>query len=363
MNVNRDNYESWFLDYLDGRLDAGQTGMLMSFLEFNPDLKEELEGMELLKLEAAGTEYDLKASLRKPASSPTPGNIIENFEDYCISCIEKQISPAEESMMKEIMEKDTGKRDMFSLYQATILKADESIIYPSPSRLRRRIIDIPRVRIIVTAAAAAAVLLLALPWLFRSPAENIPGSVEQNTNEARVEILPPEPAEMQKAGETGAIRETSSRIARSEIITAQQYAPAVQEEDKTTGDRQEFFEKEPVMLKRLESRGAERLETPGSTENTFLAVKSPANRPEYLSLDEYAMQQLNTRVLSNSPERKRLFWRMADAGIQKLNQLSEEDYSLARETDDSGRVRRFTFETPSFGISTPTRNPGIPGTY
>ena len=79
MNVNRDNYESWFLDYLDGRLDAGQTGMLMSFLEFNPDLKEELEGMELLKLEAAGTEYDLKASLRKPDSSPTPGNIIENF--------------------------------------------------------------------------------------------------------------------------------------------------------------------------------------------------------------------------------------------------------------------------------------------
>ena len=46
MNIGRDNYESYFMDYLDGKLDTVQVEVLMSFLEFNPDLKQELEGLE-----------------------------------------------------------------------------------------------------------------------------------------------------------------------------------------------------------------------------------------------------------------------------------------------------------------------------
>lgn len=52
------------------------------------------------------------------------------------------------------------------------------------------------------------------------------------------------------------------------------------------------------------------------------------------------------------------FWKLADAGLQKINELSdEEDYSLVREIDEQGQTRRFTFETPVFGISTPLGTP------
>jgi hypothetical protein len=41
MKISRQNYEQYFVDYLDGKLNDEQVGVLMSFLEFNPDLKEE----------------------------------------------------------------------------------------------------------------------------------------------------------------------------------------------------------------------------------------------------------------------------------------------------------------------------------
>ena len=50
MDISRNNYESWFLDYLDGRLNAAEEEILLSFLEFNQDLRTELGGFENLQL-------------------------------------------------------------------------------------------------------------------------------------------------------------------------------------------------------------------------------------------------------------------------------------------------------------------------
>ena len=46
MKIDRNNYEQYFIDYLDGRMDTDREKILLSFLKFNPDLKKELDGME-----------------------------------------------------------------------------------------------------------------------------------------------------------------------------------------------------------------------------------------------------------------------------------------------------------------------------
>ena len=40
--INRDNYEMWFVDYMDDTLHAAQRRSVEAFLAANPDLKEEL---------------------------------------------------------------------------------------------------------------------------------------------------------------------------------------------------------------------------------------------------------------------------------------------------------------------------------
>jgi hypothetical protein len=45
MKPDRTSYEIWLVDYLDGNLDSGQAGLLMAFIEENPDIKEEFEGL------------------------------------------------------------------------------------------------------------------------------------------------------------------------------------------------------------------------------------------------------------------------------------------------------------------------------
>jgi hypothetical protein len=43
MSINKQNYEAYFLDYIEGCLDDSATLEMMAFIRNNPELKEELE--------------------------------------------------------------------------------------------------------------------------------------------------------------------------------------------------------------------------------------------------------------------------------------------------------------------------------
>ena len=49
MKINRNNYEAFFIDYLEGNLDEKMVDDFIEFLQQNPDLKEELSVMRFDK--------------------------------------------------------------------------------------------------------------------------------------------------------------------------------------------------------------------------------------------------------------------------------------------------------------------------
>ena len=49
MKINRNNYEMYFIDYLDGVLSPDLVSELLLFLDENPDLKEELSDLDALR--------------------------------------------------------------------------------------------------------------------------------------------------------------------------------------------------------------------------------------------------------------------------------------------------------------------------
>ena len=66
MKITRSNYESWFLDYLEGNLDPLLNAEFQSFLKQNPDLAAELEDGDWLTLpKDEGIHFEEKDLLKK----------------------------------------------------------------------------------------------------------------------------------------------------------------------------------------------------------------------------------------------------------------------------------------------------------
>ena len=66
MSINRHNYEAYFLDYYEKNLNPAQVKELMSFLDHNPDLKDEFNDFELISLESDNqVSFPSKQSLKK----------------------------------------------------------------------------------------------------------------------------------------------------------------------------------------------------------------------------------------------------------------------------------------------------------
>ena len=68
MKITRDNYEPFFLDYLEGNLDENMIDQFLDFLEKNPDLKEELHLFEHVNLPEEHIDFSGKESLYKSAA-------------------------------------------------------------------------------------------------------------------------------------------------------------------------------------------------------------------------------------------------------------------------------------------------------
>jgi hypothetical protein len=93
MNINRNTYEIFIIDYLEGNLNPVQVSELLLFLEQNPDLKQELENLELVYLTQNEITPIDKTHLKKPEF-----NLIKkSFEHLLIANIEGDNTPDESS--------------------------------------------------------------------------------------------------------------------------------------------------------------------------------------------------------------------------------------------------------------------------
>jgi hypothetical protein len=97
MNINRNNYEVYIIDYFDGKLDPVQTAELMYFLSQNPDLEYEFNAFENLKMPESQIKFNDKEVLKKEYADVKSVTDI-NFEEFCIAEIEGDLD--EKSIIK-----------------------------------------------------------------------------------------------------------------------------------------------------------------------------------------------------------------------------------------------------------------------
>lgn len=147
--INMNNYEAYWVDYLDGKLDPVSEETLFSFLEKNTDLAASLIDADDYKLPTIELNFPGKKKLKAE-------NQIENL---IIAKIENQISDEDNVFITQKINSDPGIATTFLLYQKTILKVDKSIVFANKKQLKKTIV-IPWYTYVSTVAAAFAIVFV-----------------------------------------------------------------------------------------------------------------------------------------------------------------------------------------------------------
>lgn len=164
MKPDRNNYEIWIIDYLDGKLSAGQVNLLMEFLDNNPDIREEFDNLQMPVLVPGDEVFENKESLARSLRDITD----EQFDLLSIGHLENDLSDAQEEELSLIIKEDPGKRDRFEFINRIRLQPPENG-YRYKNRLKRLSAGAKVIRLSAAVIGAAAAVALFLLWFFRTP--------------------------------------------------------------------------------------------------------------------------------------------------------------------------------------------------
>ena len=353
MEISRQNYEQYLVDYLDGKLNDEEVCVLMSFLDFNPGLKEEFADIEKMCLAPDGTIFSNKANLLKSESDLSEAAILKDFDMYCISSMENDIDDEDEKILQDIIWDDPDREDTYMLYQSTRLLPDESILYPAKARLKKRFIPIPY-RIILPAAAAVAALLIILQvFTGKDPEDyNVMQTIQSpETSNDNKEISSPLTKAAQSPDETPSLTREEKSNGISPVNEGAILGKGSHMADGSIIEAESNTSRERIQLARIESKSVPQLSRSNANSeeilSTYLTLRQTTNLPENSDSAE---------ISGDNP--KLSLWILADASVRGLNSVSEDEYHLDREKDKNGKTRRITFDSPVFGISAPLRKTG-----
>lgn len=192
MNINRSNYQTFFLDYHEKNLAPQQVAELLLFLEENPDLKKEFESFQ--NISVAGNEkivFDKKDLLKKNIIS------VENFNAFAIARIEGDLNTEEIKSFEKFIAANPLYKKQATLFAKTKLVA-EKIIFPEKKLLKRGA-KIIFIRPYYYAAAACIILLLAFYFTIRQQATGLRQQAIENTEEKNSPAIKQQPLEKQEA--------------------------------------------------------------------------------------------------------------------------------------------------------------------
>ena len=339
MKIDRSNYESLFIDYLDGKLSERQIDDMLFFLQKNADLKEELESISEYKLSLTDHIFPDKTVLLKSEADE-----ISEFDSRVIAYYENDLSNNDkQSLLKEI-EDDTEKIKIFRVIQRLRLIPDAGIIYPDKNQLLKEEKK-PVFFIWMTRAAAVILLGLAIWALYpEKPGMNqtaIP-VITENDREATL----PEP-EITYHTPANEIDEDAERETIEPVIRPQKDIANLELVEEPA-EIPEIIVREPLPNP-LKSKRAVMI----PFERMPLALAYPSTRqPEkgYTMLDEYLAQKL-----LNAPEGESFTLKnMTMAGLHAAERISNDKLVVATNTE--GKITGVNFNSWLLAFSIPTKN-------
>lgn len=157
--INMDNYEAFYLDFLEGNLSEADCTALLLFLEQHPELQVEDDFLPALNFTAPSYELaDFKQELK--VFDDSEGISPVNCESFMIASIEGILNSEKQRELDRFLLDHAAFQTEYRLYQSTRLQADASLHYPNPASLKRGIVIPMYVKVFSAAASVACIFWL-----------------------------------------------------------------------------------------------------------------------------------------------------------------------------------------------------------
>src|SRR5215467_6982240 len=166
MKINRNNYEEFFLLYVDNELTTAEKKSVELFVQENPDLNEELVLLQQSKLlPDDDISYRGKNFLLKPSEVHLINDA--NYEEFFLLYVDGELNYEQRKEVELFVSKNPKLYIELTRLQQVVLQEDDTVVFEGKEKLlkkdTRRILPMIWVRV----ASIAAVLLVGI-WLFVS---------------------------------------------------------------------------------------------------------------------------------------------------------------------------------------------------
>lgn len=166
--ITRNNYEAYFVMYVDDELNDTGRKAVEQFIEENPDLEEEMVMLQQSVLRPNDhIVFEPKELLFKGAAAKSPIND-QNCEEYFVLYGDDELTNAEKEKVEQFVYHHPQYQADFELIQQVKLVPDNSLGFPGKTYLYRTEEDDNRVMAFswwrLTAAAVAILVIGSLAW-------------------------------------------------------------------------------------------------------------------------------------------------------------------------------------------------------
>jgi len=349
MNINRDNYESYFIDFIEGNLSPDDEKVLQAFLKFNPDLAEELNSLDFSGLPLVEVEYPGKEKLRKKLPAPGDHLTAESFELFCIARMEGDLTDSQEEEFSDFLDNHPELTEKYTMLLKTRIPATE-VSYPQKEMLYRKApVFLWRRTLIPMAAAAAIILFFYTGVLRQQPVEIISQSVEPVKSDMEV-IAEPE----EKVPPVNTIPATVKVIKKTQApVPVSNYKPAKKTE-KSSGTEKPTAEKVKIAsVGKLDLRNTVKDEFQVNYDRiNYQPVSSPSIHLSSLSPIDVARYHYQ-KASEAMEDEDVLILKLASSGLRELNRITGSDAQLLASRDEEGDISGIRFKSRYLNLTAP----------
>jgi hypothetical protein len=359
MNINRNNYEVYMIDYLDGRLDALEVSELLLFMEQNPDIKKEFEQMNEIQVpivEEAGLD---KNKLKKPLYH----EVKSQYENKLVARLEGDLTIYEQYELERTFAVYPQLKMDASLYSKTKLHPDLTIVFPQKKYLKRRDIVIPLYAQYAWRVAAVLIAFALIVFLVRTPQQHLNGVAEVSSSVSKQ--LPATTKKQQKSSPSHQ-KETSVEkravLASSESQTRPFTSTNTSVESHAIMEEVKHVDVKTIEIMPLPSIQNERMLTQREPIAMVIHKQAPyqeaPDKPQeqYKELEQLANEKMSKGVLveqdkPDSVPEKNTISNMGLLLVKLYNKATGDSAKVVRKYDNDGNITRVTIIADNFEFS------------
>jgi hypothetical protein len=345
MNITRDNYEQYFLDYLDQNLEEHLVDDFIRFLRENPDLKDELEMMTTHSLMPENILFPGKSKLYKEKFDTE-----SEFNRAAVARMEGDIEGKLKIEFEKYLSTHPEKQKHIALFEKTRLHPDNFVVFRKKDKLYQK----SAVKSFITYVSALAAILLLSLLIFRY--DNYFDSSDKSDESAiaSTEVIP-DKSDKSPVQDNG---EADNKLIREPAAIHEQYLTGKNSPHSiTTANIQKnvsetvITKREEVKINRISGRNPDRLFAEAAI--TKIDPVIPESTSENKVLPNLKEERLLADVVRENTNLDEISLnRMAKTGLTLMSRLSDKKFLF--ETNRDGEITEISFESRLLAFTIPT---------